>query len=337
VGSGKSRALRRADGVLYADVIINEGDIVKKWVIFFLLGLIWGSSFLFIRVGVEQASPFQVVFIRTAIAAVGLNIVLAFQKQHLPLNRKGFVPLLILGAFNTVAPFALITWGEKTVASGLASVLNATAALFTLVIAHFSFADERITVRKLVGLLLGFAGVAVLILGQPSEENGGASSVAGMAAAFYGFGGTYGRGVLKQLGNPILVSAGAMTTAAVMSGILMVIAPAIGMEAMTPFSELSGDPLVALLLLGVLNTFVAYLMYYWVVGALGAARSSMVTYVTPPVGITLGAIFLGEPVTIWLIVGGLMILGAIAIVNLRLSMFRTSPAPQVITEPVKAK
>jgi drug/metabolite transporter (DMT)-like permease len=317
---------------------------VKKWGVFFLLGLVWGSSFLFISVGVEQASPFQVVFIRTAIAAVGLNLVLAVQGKRIPLNWQKFYPQLLLGAFNTVVPFVLITWGEQTVASGLASVLNATAALFTLIIAHFWFTDERITPRKLIGLLLGFAGVVVLILGQPSHDESGASSVIGMlaivlAAVFYGFGGSYGKSVLKLLGNPIMVSAGAMTTAAVMSGVLMVLSPVFGGQPLTPFNELSGDPLIALLLLGVVNTFGAYLMYYWLVGELGAARSSMVTYVTPPIGIALGALILNEPVTAWLIVGGLMILAGIAIVNLRLSMFRRAPqpVPTVVPEPAQSR
>jgi drug/metabolite transporter (DMT)-like permease len=301
---------------------------LKKWAAFWFLGLIWGSSFLFIRIGNDQTSPFQLVFIRTTLAAIGLNTVLALRGRHLPLHWRGFYPLLLLGIFNTVIPFGLITWGEQSVDSGLASVLNATAALFTLVFAHFSFADERITRRKLIGLVTGFLGVVVLASRSWDEGGTHNSSLLGMgaivlAASFYGIGGTYGRGVLKRLGDPLMVSTGAMTTAAVISGMLMLFAPAFGGEALTPFDQIHGDALISLLLLGAINTFVAYLLYYWVVQELGAARSSMVTYVTPPIGITLGALVLNEQIDSRLVLGALMILAGIAIVNLRL---RRTPA-----------
>jgi drug/metabolite transporter (DMT)-like permease len=311
---------------------------LNKWAAFWILGLIWGSSFLFIRIGVEQVSPFQLVFIRTAIAAVGLNVVLALQRKHLPLNWRAFYPLLVLGAFNTVVPFALITWGEQSVDSGLASVLNATAALFTLVFAHFAFADERITPRKLAGLLLGFAGVVVLASGSITSEGLATSTLTGqlaivLAAMFYGIGGTYGRGVVRELNDPIMVSAGAMTTAAVISGILMLVSPSLGGGPMAPFASLHGDALVSLLVLGIVNTFGAYLIYYYVVQQLGAARSSMVTYIIPPVGIGLGVIVLGEQVDARLILGAALILCGIAIVNVRMLSLRrqqtaaASPSP----------
>lgn len=307
---------------------------MKKWVGFWVLGLIWGSSFLFISIGVEQVTPFQLVFIRTGIAAIGLNLVLAFQRKHIPFNWRGLRPLLILGIVNTVLPFALITWGEQTVDSGIASVLNATAALFTLVFAHFTFSDERITVRKIIGLLLGFFGVVVLFSGS-GDSGSGTNSIIGMlaivlAAMFYGIGGTYGRGVVKRI-EPMMVSAGAMTTAAIISGICMVLSPALGGEPFTPFNEIHGDALAALLILGLVNTFGAYTLYYWVVQQLGAARSSMVTYVTPPIGITLGVIFAGEQLTATLIIGAGMILSAIGIVNLRL--FQRKPVPPVPAAP----
>ena len=112
----------------------------QAWGAFWLLALIWGSSFLFIRIGVEQLPPFQLVFIRTGIAAIGLNIVVYWRGKRLPTDWRSAGNLLFLGAVNTVLPFALITWGETRIESGLASVLQGTAALFTLVIAHFAFA-----------------------------------------------------------------------------------------------------------------------------------------------------------------------------------------------------
>ncbi len=135
---------------------------MRKWAGFWALGLIWGSSFLLIRVGVEELSPFQVVFIRTGIAALGLNVLLFLRGKHLPFNFRALVPLIIIGIGNTTIPFSLITWGETNITSGLAAMLQSTASLFTLVLAHFFFADERISLQKIVGLSVGFLGVIVL-------------------------------------------------------------------------------------------------------------------------------------------------------------------------------
>src|SRR5262245_9474489 len=134
----------------------------QAWGGFWLLALIWGSSFLFIRIAVEQLPPFQLVFIRTGVAAIGLTSVVYLRGKRLPTDWRSIGDLLFLGTVNTVIPFALITWGETQIESGLASVLQGTAALFTLVLAHFTFADERISWRKLAGLLIGFLGVVVL-------------------------------------------------------------------------------------------------------------------------------------------------------------------------------
>src|SRR6476660_2893452 len=134
----------------------------QAWGGFWLLAVIWGSSFLFIRIGVEQLSTFQLVFIRTGIAALGLTIVAYLRGKRLPTDWAGVRDLLVLGVVNTVFPFALITWGEKSIESGLAAVLQATAALFSMVVAHFMFIDERMTPRTLAGLAFGFTGVVVL-------------------------------------------------------------------------------------------------------------------------------------------------------------------------------
>src|SRR5688500_14573813 len=172
----------------------------QAWIGFWLLGMIWGSSFLFIRVAVEQLPPFEVVFIRTAIAAIGLTIVVYARGKKMPTDWNSIRPLIILGIFNTVFPFALITWGEQSIASGLAAVLQATAALFTLVIAHFTFADEHIAPGKIGGLIVGFAGVVILSSLSWKDGQIVTGSLAGQlaivaASSFYVFGGVYSRNV----------------------------------------------------------------------------------------------------------------------------------------------
>ncbi len=304
---------------------------MAKWIAFWVLGIIWGSSFLLIRVGVEELSPFQLVFIRTLIAAVGLNLVLLARGKHLPFNRRALLPLLIIGVGNTAIPFALITWGEQTVTSSVAAVLQSVATLFTAVVAHFVFADERLTLQKIIGLIVGFAGVAVITL-VGSGAQGFSVEVVGalaivLASVFYAVFTTYSRVQIKNRFEPMMVSAGAMTFAAIVSGIAMIAAPFLNGQAPTPLDQVSSDALIAVVLLGLLNTFIAYTLFYWIVQKLGAARSAMVTYIVPGVGVVLGALVLGEPITAGLIVGALLILAGIAVVNVRLGGVFRQRAP----------
>ena len=305
----------------------------QAWIGFCILALIWGSSFLFIRIGVEQIPPFQLVFIRTGIAAIGLNAVVLLRGKRLPTDWHGIRDLLFLGIVNTVFPFALITWGETHIESGLASVLQGTAALFTLVVAHFAFADERITVRKIAGLLIGFLGVVVLA----SRSTGGAVSnddatlhllgqlAIVVASLCYAIGGSYSRKAIQNRLEPIVVAAGAMTVASIITGVITYAMPLAGGPAPVNMTQLEPRVLGAILTLGLVNTFVAYLIFYSLVKALGAARTSMVTYVIPVVGLVLGAAFLSEQVDVRLLIGAVMILGSIGIVNLNIgSLFKRS-------------
>jgi drug/metabolite transporter (DMT)-like permease len=298
----------------------------QAWLAFGLLALIWGSSFLFIRIGVEHVPPFQLVFVRTGIAAVGLNLVVLLRGKRLPTDTRSIFDLVFLGVVNTVFPFALITWGETHIESGLASVLQATAALFTLVVAHFAFADERITTRKVLGLVIGFLGVVVLAsrsTDQTHTRSDGVLYLFGQlaivgASLCYAIGGAFSRKTIQNRLEPIVVAAGAMTVASIVTGIITYAAPALGGPAPISLTTLEPRALFAILTLGLLNTFVAYLMFYSLIATLGAARASMITYVIPVVGLLLGALFLREWVDVRLVIGAVMILGSIAIVNLKL-------------------
>ena len=260
----------------------------------------------------------------TLIAAIGLNLVLLLRGKHLPTDWKSLRPLILLGIGNTVIPFALITWGEKTVESGLASVLQATASLFTLIIAHFALHDERMNWQKVLGIILGFIGVTVLASRSWNNDQVITGDLLGqlaivVASLFYAMGGVYSKTVIRNRIEPLVVSAGAMTTAAVLSGLLMVLAPYVGGSAATPLYTLSTRTLGAVLILGFLNTFIAYIIFYRLVQTLGAARTSMVTYVIPVVGLFLGAVFLNEVIDIRLMIGAVLIFMGIGIVNIRLS------------------
>jgi drug/metabolite transporter (DMT)-like permease len=296
----------------------------RAWVGFWALAFIWGSSFLFIRIGVGELSTFQLVFIRTGIAALGLNLVAAAQGRRLPTDAAGLRDIVFLGVMNTVIPFTLITWGERTVESGLAAVLQGTAALFTLVLAHFSFADERITPGKVAGLIVGFAGVVVLGVRSTAAGagSGAGSHLAGqlaivVASFCYAVGGVYSRKAIQQRLAPIVVAAGTMTVTAMITGALAYVAPLVGGAAPAPLHTLTPRVAAAVVTLGVLNTFVAYLIFYSIIATLGASRAAMVTYAIPAVGLALGTVFLDESFDLQLLAGAVMIVGSIGIVNLR--------------------
>ncbi|MEZ4714318.1 MAG: DMT family transporter [Caldilineaceae bacterium] len=298
----------------------------QAWVGFGILALIWGSSYLFIRIGVEQMPPFQLVFMRTGIAAIGLLTVVYARGKRLPTDRHSLRDLLFLGIVNTVFPFALITWGETRIESSLASILQGTTALFALIVAHFAFVDERITPRKVIGLVIGFGGVVVLAgrsAGQidaavtPTMHRLGQLALI-LSSVCYAVGGAYSRKAMQHRLEPIVTAAGAMTVAAVTTGIIAYAAPMWGGAAPLAVNALSPRVLGSVVMLGLVNTFGAYLIFYSLIAALGAARTAMVTYIIPVVGLLLGILFLGEQADLRLFVGAILILGSIAIVNLKL-------------------
>ncbi|MCB9450008.1 MAG: DMT family transporter [Anaerolineaceae bacterium] len=292
----------------------------KAWVYFWLLGLIWGSSFLFIRIAVENHDlrPVEVVFIRTAIAAVGLGAVIAWRRVPLPRTRRMIIALAVVGLGNVVAPFMLITWGEQFIPSSIAAVLQSTAALFALVVAHFMFTDERMTSKRVLGLMVGFVGVIVLFgdkLGQGTLNSGFAGQVAIVVASMcYAFFTGLGRKIIQSDVQPIVVAFGTMVTAAVTTAPFVFFTEG----GFTPLLHpLPVNILLTVVLLGFFNTFIAYIFFYEIVRALGASRAAMVTYIVPAVGLILGWLVLGESIGITLLLGGTLIMIGIAIVNLR--------------------
>ena len=306
----------------------------RAWAAFWMVGFIWGSSFLFIRIGITGEGLFavsdgggfktaEIVFVRTAIAAVGLSAVLYLRKLAIPKDWKTRRALAIIGVGNIAAPFMLITWSEQFITSGLAAVLQSTTALMALVVAHFLFADDRITPAKVVGLAVGFVGIVILF----SSEIGGENGIAGMigmvlASACYATFTSYGRKLIQGNVQPIIVSWATLTVGAIVTAPLAFF----GAGGFTPLAQVSTDALVGVVVLGLFNTFLAYLFYYFIVSELGVARAAMVTYITPPVGVVLGVLILNEPLGLPLLLGGGLIVTGIAIVNLRRRQRLTPPA-----------
>jgi drug/metabolite transporter (DMT)-like permease len=282
------------------------------WAVFFALGTMWGSSYLFIKIGVETITPFTLVALRLAIGAALLAAVVVLRRVALPRSARMYGHLLVLSVFSVVLPFSLITWAEQSVTSSLASILTATVPLFVIVIAAVALPDEGITANRVIGLLIGFAGV-VILTGGPG---GGGELVPQLAllgaAASYAIGGVYGRRTVTGLA-PIVPAVVQVTFALVLSASL-----ALAFE--RPFElEYPAAGIGSLLWLGLVGTGLAYLAFFRLLRRIGATRTSLVAYVMPVVGIVLGALVIQEPVTVPMIIGTVLVIGGIGLVNLQAS------------------
>lgn len=295
---------------------------LKEWSAFGLLGLIWGSSFLWIKVAVQEIGPFTLVAFRLLFALLGLLIIAARQKQPLPRDRKVLLGFLFMGVFNTALPFTLISWGETRIDSALASILNGTVPLFTIVIAHFWLHDEKISLPRVAGLLIGFAGVVVLVsrdLGLSALSGNVWGQVAVLvASSSYALAATFSRKHLR--GQPPLTQA----TMVVLIADALLWPAALAVERPWHFPALPVTWL-ALAWLGLLGSCLAYLLYFYLINTWGATRASLVAYVFPAIGLVLGIVFLGETADWRLMLGSLLVVAGIVMVNLK-TRFRPAPA-----------
>jgi drug/metabolite transporter (DMT)-like permease len=296
---------------------------LKEWGAFVALGLIWGSSFLWIKIAVENVTPFVLVTLRVSFGLLGLLVVMVAQRQSLPRNRRTILKFVFMGIVNTVIPFLLITWGETKIDSSLASILNGTVPLFTIVIAHFWLRDEKITGPRLAGLILGFVGVVVLVAQDfnPSALQGNLlGQLAVLAAAIsYAVALTFSRRYLRN------------TKPVVQSTMILVVATA-AMWIVTPVADrtvvLPSTPLawLAITWLGVLGLCIAYLLFFYLNNVWGPTRASLVTYVFPVVGVVLGIIFLNEALTWNMVVGSALVVCGILVVNFKVLVRRQATA-----------
>ncbi len=146
----------------------------REWLLIVALSVVWGGSFFFVEVALTALPPFTVVLCRVGLAAFALLIVIRVTGQHLPSDLGLWLAFLVMGALNNAIPFSLIVWGQVHIDSGLASILNATTPLFTVLLAHAATADEKMTSNRMTGVLLGLAGVVVLIGSEVLDEMGAA-------------------------------------------------------------------------------------------------------------------------------------------------------------------
>ncbi|MGH2386170.1 MAG: DMT family transporter [Candidatus Limnocylindria bacterium] len=284
------------------------------WALFILLGFLWGSSYLFIKIGVDAGlQPFTLVSLRLLIGLGLLAVVVGLARESLPREAKMYGHLVVLGLFSVALPFTLITWAEQSVDSSLAAVLTGAVPLFVIPVAALMLKDERVSVNKLIGIGIGLVGVAIVVGFDPASlaGNGLIAQLALIgASASYAVGGVYARKHVHGL-RPMIAA-----LLQVGFALVMVAIPALVVEGATGLS-IQPDALFAVIWLGLLGSGLAYLVFFRLLGRWGATRTSLVAYLLPIWGILLGAMVLSEPIDARLIVGTALVIGGIALVNWR--------------------
>jgi drug/metabolite transporter (DMT)-like permease len=282
----------------------------KHWFVFLLLGAIWSSSFMWIKIAVQEVGPITLVAFRVLFGLLFGVVVILFQRAQLPRSFKEWSPLLLLGVTNVAIPFFLISWGEQSIDSAVAAILDATVPLFTILIAHFLLHDDKMTVQKVTGLLIGFAGVVILM----SKDIGASfGSVLGqlavvLACIFYAGSSVFARRTTEDTPG-ILRSAGPLLSATAI---------------MWPATFLLESPIkiphlavtwISLLFLGIFGSGLAFVLSYYLLHEIGPTRTSMVTYLFPIGGVLLGVIFLNEKLSWQLLAGTVLVIVSLAVVN----------------------
>ena len=291
-------------------------------VLFFLLGLIWGGSYIFIKIALDGLAPAQLVLTRLVLGTTVLLIVVRLRKMKLPRSGIVWAHISVTAILGMVAPFLLLAWGETRTSGAMAGVLIAATPLLTMVAATTILPTERATWRKAIGLLVGFGGVVLVI--SPWGVSGG--SLPGqlavlVAAASYAAQTVYVRKNLSQRGVPPLASA---TTQVILATIMQ--------AAITPFfpwqtPALSVPIVTSISILGVIGTGLAYLIYFRLIGELGATTASAVNYIVPLCAMLLSVILLSEPITWNMIAGTIVVLGGLAFAENRISWLNELRAP----------
>lgn len=278
-----------------------------EWALLALLSLLWGGSFFFAKVAVQALPPLIVVLVRVALAAAALSLYLRWRGTPLPRGARLWRAFAGMGLLNNLIPFALLFWGQTVLSSALASVLNATTPVFSLLVAHALTADEKLALHKMVGVGLGVAGVAVLVGVEAVTQSSPAllAILACLGAALsYGVASVFGRRFGRMGVDPVVGAFGQTAATSVMTvPLVLVLAP--------PWRSAVPDAptWAALLGLALLSTALAYALFFRLLATAGAINTSLVTLLIPVSAILLGSLFLGERLT-GLQFGGMLLIGA---------------------------
>ncbi len=265
---------------------------LREWAMLLALAAVWGGSFFFNGIAVQELPVFTVVGFRVTLAALILLAILRLRGERMPRGRQVWAAFLGMGLLNNAIPFSMIVWGQQHIASGVASILNASTPLFTVIFAHVLTRDERMTTGRLAGVAIGFAGVAVMI-GPAALRDLGVQVAAQLAclagAVSYAFAGIYGRRFRAMGISPISTATGQVMA----SG--MILLPLV-LLVDRPWTLAAPGPAAILALIGVaaISTALAYVLYFRILATAGATNLLLVTFLIPVSAILLGTLFLDE-------------------------------------------
>lgn len=308
----------KAEATIQKAEIINRVMGIKEWSLIVILSILWGGSFFFVGVAVKEMPPLTIVLCRVALASIILLVIVYLKGDKMPSSPGLWGAFIIMGALNNLIPFSLIVWGQTHIESGLASILNATTPIFSVVLAHFLTREERLTANRITGVTIGWIGVAMLI-GIESLRGFGIEVMGQLAvvgATFsYACAAIYGRR-FKGI-NPLIVATGMLCGSTIM---------------MTPLALVIEQPwnlspgittLMALFGLAAVSTSLAYIIYFQVLATAGPTNLLLVTFLIPVSAILLGVVVLAERLAWNAFAGmGLIFIGLIAIDGRLLKMFK---------------
>jgi drug/metabolite transporter (DMT)-like permease len=293
----------------------------REWGILLILAVIWGGAFMFIGVAVRHVDPLTYVWLRLTIAAGGMLLFLKLKGQRLGLPREVWGSILLLALLNNALPFTLFGWGQTHIASGLASILNATTPIWGVLVAHFFTQDEKMNPRKIVGVLLGFGGVATMI-GPALLAHVGTDAVAQLAcitaSLCYAFAAVWARRFRRMKLSPMSVTTGQLMAGALMMLPLAMIVDQPWTQPLPPLTAWG-----AIVSLALLCTAFGYVLYFRLIDSAGATNALLVTLLVPPFAILFGSLFLNEVLAPQDFIGlALIALGLAAIDGRLLRRFR---------------
>jgi len=282
----------------------------RGWAGLLFLAMLWGGSFVANRLALNELGVFSTVALRVSGACVVIWIYVAIRGLALPRDPRIWAAMVVMGLLNNAMPFSLIAWGQLSIPSGLAAILNGATAIFGVLIAAIALGDERLTARKLAGVLLGFAGVTTAI-GIGALRAFDLTSLSQLAilgaSACYAISGAFARVWLRGIAPQVAV-AGMLTASAV-----MMLPLAFWMEGLPSVGH-AASVWFGMAYLSIVSTAIAYLVFYRLLDLIGAGNTSLVTLMVAPFAIVLGALILDETLPLRAYVGfGILALGLMVI------------------------
>jgi drug/metabolite transporter (DMT)-like permease len=288
----------------------------SDWGLILALSVIWGGAFFSIEIILRQVPPNSMVLLRLALALPPLFLWMHFKGQSMPMDLTSWRSFLILGLLNIALPFVLFAYGQVHLSGGLASILNATTPLWGVLVAHFLTDDEKATPMRVVGVFIGFAGVAVMLgddATSTSDQAIWAQLACIVATLFYGFGSIFGRRLGHSGMTPLQLATGQVAGGALLMLpiVLLTETPWAG-----PFP--GAETWMAAIGLSIISTSLAYILYFRLLESAGATNSLLITFLVPVTAILLGAIFLDEVLSLRTFAGVALIAVGLALLDGRL-------------------